>query len=224
MLEVYHYSLCPFSRKLRIALKEKDVNFELFHEQFWLRKNEFMKINPSGETPVIMPAEMGGKSIFGNGAIFEFLDEMYPDTTLLGENIFERAMVRKVVDWFDVKFFNEVTRYIFNEKIIKTVARSGEPNSQAIQAAKRNILSHLDYIGFLSRDSRYLTGDKPKLADFAAAAQLSVLDFVGDVPWAHNQRAKEWYALIKSRPSFKPLLMDKLANFYPPAHYANPDF
>jgi len=110
------------------------------------------------------------------------------------------------------------------KKIIKTVSKSGAPNSQAIQAAKKNILYHLDYISFLRGDNRYIAGDKPTLADFTAAAQLSVLDFVGDVPWHHNQNTKDWYALVKSRPSFKPLLLDKIPNFHPPANYANPDF
>jgi glutathione S-transferase len=223
MLEVYHYPLCPFSRKLRIVLKEKSVPFELFLEQFWLRRNEYMRMNPSGETPSVMHPELK-QAIYGNHSLFEFLEETYKETNLLGTSPTEKLKTRQICEWFDVKFFNEVTRYIFNEKIVKTVARSGEPNSKAIQAAKRNIISHLDYISFLCRDSRYLTGDRPMLSDFAAAAQLSVLDFVGDVPWNQNQKAKEWYALIKSRPSFKPLLMDKIPNFYPPTHYANPDF
>ena len=223
MLEVYHYPLCPFSRKLRIVLKEKLIGFELFHEHFWQRRGEFLKMNPTGETPVIVISEIN-KAIYGNYPLYEFLEEVYTDNPLLGQNLQDRLKVRQICEWFDVKFYNEVTKYILSEKIIKTVAKNGEPNSQAIQAAKRNVLYHLDYIAFLCRDTRYLAGDRPTLADFSAASQLSVLDFVGDVPWAHNARMKEWYALIKSRPSFKPLLMDKIPNFYPPSYYSNPDF
>ncbi len=223
MLEVYHFPLCPFSRKLRIVLKEKLISFELFYEPFWQRRPEFLRLNPLCETPTIIAPDIK-PSIYGNNPLFEFLEERYADSPMLGGNIQDRLLIRKVCEWFDVKFFNEVTKYIFNEKIIKTIAKVGEPNSQAIQAAKKNILYHLDYIAYLCKDTRYLAGDRPTLADFAAAAQISVLDFVGDVPWSHNPIAKEWYALIKSRPSFKPLLMDKITNFHPPQHYSNPDF
>jgi len=222
MLEVYHYPLCPFSRKLRIVLKEKFIGFELFYEPFWERRREFLRMNPAGTTPVILKDSK--LIIAGNQALFEYVEEIYGDNNLLGNTPEERLVIRRIVEWFDVKFYNEVTNYILNEKIIKTVSKSGAPNSQAIQAAKKNILYHLDYISFLRGDNRYIAGDKPTLADFTAAAQLSVLDFVGDVPWHHNQNAKDWYALVKSRPSFKPLLLDKIPNFQPPANYANPDF
>lgn len=221
MLEIYHYPLCPFSRKLRIALKEKNIDFELIQEPFWLRRREFLKLNPTGETPVII--KDGNTVLWGNYGIFEYLEDAY-NIKLLTGSIEEKANIRSIIEWFDVKFYNEVTRYIFNEKIFKTLAKSGEPNSQAIQAAKRNITYHLDYISYLVKSHIYLAGDHITLADFAAAAQLSVLDFVGDVPWNHNQKAKEWYALIKSRPSFKPILLDKVTNFHPPSHYINPDF
>jgi glutathione S-transferase len=222
MLEVYHYPLCPFSRKLRIVLKEKYIGFELFYEPVWERRKEFIKMNPAGETPVIV--KDAALIIAGNYPLFEYIEETYKDNGLLGETPEEKLAIRRITEWFDVKFYNEVTRYILNEKIIKTFAKSGEPNSQAIQAAKRNINYHLDYISHLKGENRYIAGDRPTLADFAAAAQLSVLDFVGDVPWHHNSNAKDWYSLVKSRPSFKPILLDKIPNFYPPAHYANPDF
>ena len=220
MLEVYHHTLCPFSRKLRIILKEKNIEFELFQEAFWQRRKEFLRMNPAGETPVIIK---DGNTICGNSALFEYLEEVYGRTLFWGtpEN---KANIRRITEWFDVKFYNEVTRYILNEKIIKILSRSGSPNSQAIQVAKKNILYHLDYIAFLHQEHTYLAGEEISIADFAAAAQLSVLDFIGDIPWSHSPKAKEWYALMKSRPSFKPILLDKMISFYPPSHYSNPDF
>ncbi|MFI4984066.1 MAG: glutathione S-transferase family protein [Rickettsiales bacterium] len=222
MLEVYHYPLCPFSRKLRIILKEKGIEFELFFEQFWQRRKEFMKMNPAGETPIIV---MEGKKVFaGNSSIFEYLEETVANHILVFGTAEEKAEIRRVNEWFDVKFYSEVTRYIMNEKVIKTILREGAPNSEAIRSARQNIYSHLDYIGFLVRNQRYLCGDAPTIADFAAAAQFSVLDFLGDVPWSHNLKAKNWYSLIKSRPSFKPLLLDKVPLITPPSYYGNVDF
>jgi glutathione S-transferase len=222
MLEVHHHPLCPFSRKLRIILNEKKIEFELFPEAFWLRRREFLKMNPSGETPVVV--KTGNKILAGNYAINEYLEETADSLKLIFGSSEQRAEIRRVTEWFDIKFFNEVTRYILHEKIIKTLSRVGAPNSEAIRAAKQNILYHLDYIGYLCAEDRYLAGDQPSMADFAAAAQISVLDFVGDVPWSHNQKARDWYSLMKSRPSFKPILLDKVSHLNPPSHYQNPDF
>ncbi len=222
MLEVHHHPLCPFSRKLRIILNEKKIEFELFPEQFWLRRREFLRMNPAGETPVIV--KPANKMIIGNNAIVEYLEETSDINKLIFGTADDKAEIRRVAEWFDVKFFNEVTRYILHEKIIKILSRVGAPNSEAIRAAKHNVLYHLDYIGYLCAENRYLTGDQPTMADFAAAAQISVLDFVGDVPWSHNSKAKEWYSLMKSRPSFKPILLDKVSHMTPPTYYQNPDF
>lgn len=221
MLEVYHYPLCPFSRKLRVVLKEKGIEFELFQESYWLRRKDFLKLNPAGETPVVIKDTK--LIISGNNAIFEYLEDAYGTSLIIG-SAEAKAKIRRITEWFDNKFYNEVTRYILNEKIIKTLSKSEAPNSQAIQAAKKNILYHLEYIAYLHSESRYLAGDAVTLADFAAAAQLAVLDFIGDVPWSYSPKAKEWYALIKSRPSFKPILLDKVPLFHPPIHYSNPDF
>ncbi|MCE2992553.1 MAG: glutathione S-transferase family protein [Candidatus Jidaibacter sp.] len=221
-LEVYHYSLCPFSRKLRIILKEKGVSFELFHEPYWQRRKSFLKMNPACETPVVL---IGDKvTLSGNTSITEYLEEVYTQKRLLPTDLNARARVRRITEWFDNKFYHEVTRYILNEKIIKTVSRQGYPNSQAIQAAKNNINYHLDYIAYLRKENAYLCGEEATIADIAAAAQLSVLDYVGDVPWGYNKSAKEWYALVKSRPSFKAILNDRIPNIAPPSHYQDPDF
>jgi len=221
-IEVYHYSLCPFSRKLRVVLKEKEVAAELFQELFWQRRAEFLKMTPTAQTPVIILPS--GLKIWGNQAIFEYLEQEYPSTYWTQASPQERAIIRQVTEWFDSKFYLEVTKYIFHEKIIKTVAKTGYPDSRALYAAKANLAHHMQYIEFLCKKQQYLAAEVPTLADFAAAAQLSVLDYVGEVPWSHYKGAKQWYALIKSRPSFKPILNERIASFSPPAHYSNPDF
>lgn len=203
-------------------LREKSIEFELIQEQFWNRRTEFLKLNPAGVTPVIVTADQ--KVFSGNTSIVEYLDEKYQ----LGQSIYgnqeQRAEIRRIEEWFDVKFYYEVTRYIFQEKILKSIIKKDYPNSQAIQAAKRNLATHMAYIEFLTRDSRYLCGDLPTRADFAAAAQLSVLDFTGDINWSSFKNAKEWYCLIKSRPSFKPILNDAVPGMQPPSHYTQLDY
>jgi glutathione S-transferase len=222
ILEVHHWSLCPISRKLRIVLREKGVEFEMFQELFWQRNHKFLKMNPAGETPVLINEKK--KVIAGNSAIFEYLEEHYPQRKLFPANLDDKAEVRRIIEWFDNKFYNDVTKYILFEKVIKTIAKTGAPNSQVIFAAKANLKSHLDYIAFLLKDSMYLFLDEPTLADFTAAAHLSVLDYVGDIEWSHYPSVKHWYSLMKSRPSFRAILKDRISNFAPPMHYQDPDF
>lgn len=224
MRTLYHIILSPNCRKARLQLLEKGLEFTLVHENVWERRQEFFSLNHAGEVPVLQ--EPDGQVICGNNAISEYIEEAYRDSskTLLGTTVNERAEVRRLIDWFDHKFDQEVTQNVLFEKIFKRLMRYGEPQSDAIRAGKQNILHHLEYIGYLTQEHCYLTGDAMTLADLAAASHLSCLDYLGDVPWEHNAKAKEWYALMKSRPSMRSILTDRTATMRPPAHYENPDF
>lgn len=220
---LYHFPLCPFSRKVRIVLKEKLLPFELVTEYFWERRAEFMRINPAGDVPVLVEQE--GIVINDHNAICEYLHEYYEDVNLLGKTIAQRAEVRRVSGWFDRKFFQEVTHHLLSEKFYKRFCGSGvEPNSVIIRAGKTNLHMHLEYITYLVRQRRCLAGENFSLADIAAASQLSVLDYLGDVPWDDHPIAKEWYSIIKSRPSMRPVLNDRIPGLVPPSHYVHLDF
>lgn len=219
-IELYHFCLCPYSRKIRLLLLENNIDFTLINEPFWERRRGFIKLNPTCETPMLLINNQA--SIWGNQTSTEYVLELHTDWATIDP--IKKASIRKITEWFDHKFYHEVTKHIFQEKILKTVARQSHPNSQAIRVAKTNIHYHLEYIGYLCQKHQYLTGDNATLADFTAAAQLSVLDYVDDVPWASYPAVKEWYALLKSRVSLQTILKDKIPNFAPPAHYQNPDF
>lgn len=202
-------------------MKEKNLEYTLVEERPWERRIEFIAINPAAEVPVLIDDRL---VVCDNFAISEYLEERFPERSLLGSTYAQRAEVRRLVGWFDIKFFSEVTRNLLYEKYFKRVSGGGEPYSDAIRAGKMNMLYHLDYIAYLTQSRNWLAGDRLSLADIAAAAHLSALDYFGDVPWEHNREAKEWYALVKSRPSFRQLLADSVSGFRPPAHYANLDF
>ncbi len=222
MRTLHHLVLSPYCRKVRIALKEKGLEFELVAEKVWERRPEFLAMNPAATVPVLVDAD--GSVVVESGVICEYLDEVYDDTTMFGATPAERAEVRRLVAWFDQKFAREVTDNLYKEKMLKRFLGLGEPNSSAIRAGYSNIRYHLDYIGWLTERRRFLAGEHFSLADVAAAAHLSSLDYIGDVPWAQHAAAKDWYARIKSRPSFRPILADQLPGTKPPAHYADLDF
>jgi glutathione S-transferase len=222
MRVLYHQWLSPFARKVRVLLKEKDLDFTLKAERVWERRPEFLALNPAGEVPVLI--EPDGTVLAGSAAIVEYLDEVYHNRVLIGTTPRERAEVRRLVGWFDLKMNREVTENLLGEKMMKRLRGAGQPNSLAIRAGHANLPHHLDYIGYLVERRRWLAGDNFSVADITAAAHLSCLDYLGDVPWEAHELAKEWYARIKSRPSFRPLLADQLPGIPPPKHYADLDF
>lgn len=131
---------------------------------------------------------------------------------------------RRLVVWFQEKFGQEVTENLAGEKIMKRFLGHGQPSSDAIRAGLTNIDYHLDYIDFLAERRKWLAGDELTLADLTAAAHLSVCDYLGNVPWDRHAEARAWYARIKSRPSFRPLLEDFIPGLAPADHYRDLDF
>ena len=222
MRVLYHQWLSPFARKVRVLLTEKGLDFTLKAERVWERRPEFLALNPAGEVPVLI--EPDGAVLAGSAAIVEYLDEIYRDRVLIGDTPRERAEVRRLIAWFDRKMNREVTENLLGEKMMKRLTGHGQPNSLAIRAGHINLPYHLDYLGYLVERRRWLAGDHFSIADITAAAHLSSLDYLGDVPWDAHEPAKEWYARIKSRPSFRPRLADHIPGVPPPKHYADLDF
>lgn len=222
MRTLYHVWLHPFSRKVRLALAEKKLAFDLQVEKIWERRTAFLAMNPAGDVPVLV--EEDGTILSNSQVICEYLEEVYPEVNLLGPDPIQRAETRRLVGWFDVKFNKEVTENLVGEKLMKRFLKLGEPHGPSIRAGHANIHYHLDYIGFLTEKRTWLAGDKFTLADIAAAAHLSAIDYIGDVPWEEHHHARDWYARVKSRPSFKSLLEDRIPGFTPVEHYENVDF
>ena len=219
---LHHLPLSPFSRKVRLVLSEKRLPFELKVERMWERRPEFLDLNPAGTVPMLV--EENGLSIPDSAVICEYLEEAYPDTPLLGRTLAERVEVRRLAAWFDGKFHHEVTRNLLGEKFLKRVMGKGNPDATALRAGYANMRYHLDYVGWLAASRNWLAGPSLSLADFAAAAQLSALDYIGDVDWTLSPPTKEWYAKVKSRPCFRALLADRVTGTNPPDHYSDLDF
>lgn len=222
MRTLHHLWLSPFCRKIRLVLAEKKLDFELKVEPVWERRRSFLALNPACEVPVLVEPDQTALS--DSTAIAEYLDEIQPEPPLIGCDPLERAEVRRLVAWFDIKFNAEVTENLVGEKIMKRFIGIGQPDSAAIRAGHANIHYHLDYIRFLVDRRRWLAGDRMTLADLAAAAHLSSVDYIGEVPWHRHPEAKDWYARIKSRPSFRVLLGDVMPGVTPPKAYADLDF
>ncbi|MFN8831688.1 MAG: glutathione S-transferase family protein [Labrys sp. (in: a-proteobacteria)] len=230
MALLHHHPLDPHARFVRLALAEMGVRHELVDEKPWERSEALLRLNPAGTLPVFI--DDSGLVVPCATVIVEYLDERLGlglgDRRLTADTPEGRVEVRRLVDWFLVKFHAEVTDYLITEKVTKRFitadAGGGPPDTTAIRAAKTNVRYHLRYIGFLIRKRNWLAGDRLSFADLAAAAMLSVVDYLGDVPWDEDEMAKDWYARVKSRPAFRPLLTDTIRGVVPSETYVNLDF
>lgn len=221
MIRLYHAPLSPFCRKVRLTLSEKRIEVDLVDERYWEKSDDLLRRNPAGKVPILM---IDGFVLSESAAICEYLDETRPDPPLMPDAPEERYEVRRLVAWFDDTFNAEVTTRILGERVMKKITKSGHPDSRAVKAGVGRIKFHLDYLSHLLDHRRWLAGDTMTLADFAAAAHLSALDYTSDVDWNRSAAVRDWYAKIKSRPAFRNLLMDQIAGFRPPAHYSDLDF
>ncbi|MET3791872.1 glutathione S-transferase family protein [Aquamicrobium terrae] len=230
MLTLFHHPMSAACRFVRIAFGEYGEELALIEEKPWSRRKEFLALNPAGTLPILL-AE-GDVPVVGAEVIAEYLDEtrgvLKRDRRLLAENPMDRAEIRRLVDWYLVKTESEVTRHLVRERVLKPLmpdaAGGGSPDSTAIRAARANIRQHLKYTNWLAGTRHWLAGSRLTYADLAAAATFSVLDYLGEIDWREHAAARDWYMRVKSRPSFRPLLSDRVRGLAPVSHYADLDF
>ena len=229
MIVHQHPFLAP-CRFARLVLAEHALDVELVVEPFWDARPQFVAVNPGLVMPMAYDGDRG--PLCGAEVIMEYVDEVYGDTRpghrLMPVDPFQRAEVRRLVNWFTRKFEDEVAGPLVTERILKIEMPSrrggGAPDSAALRVARQNVVSHFHYLGSLAMGRNWIAGDTFSFADLAAAASLSVVDYLGEAPWAADPAVKAWYQKLKSRPSFRPLLSDKARLVAPAPHYADLDF
>ena len=223
MWQLYQFPLCPFSRKVRLMLSEKGVAHELVRESPWLRRDEFFDLNPAGQTPVLVEASKGLVLIDSN-AICEYFEETVDRAPMIPGTAPNRAEVRRLVAWFDEGLYREVVAPLMEERMRKRLVNRDPPDTRILREAMKTANAHLDYLDYLLDHRRWLAGPVLSLVDLAAAAHLSVADYLGGIDWRGHKQTVDWYAVIKSRPSFRPLLAERMEVITPPTHYDKVDF
>ena len=220
MWQLHHFPLCPFSRKVRLLLSEKGVAYELWRENPWEARDEFRNLNPAGRTPVLRETDRD-IVLVDSRAICEYFEETVDKAPMINGTAANRAEIRRLVALFDENFFADVTEKLLNERMKKRIVYRQSPDSRSLREAMKLAHEHLDYIDYLIDHRPWLAGATMSLADLAAAAQISVADYLGGIDWSNHEQARSWYSVFKSRPSFRPLLAERMDVIQPPSHYAD---
>ena len=221
MVLLIHHPVSPHARKIRLQMSEKKMLFILREEEPWNLSDDVYKLNPAGELPIFLN---DGMVICGNYAISEYLEEVSKEVSLIFGDVKQKAEIRRLCEWFDIKFYQEVYRNLVFEKVHKRFAKGSAPDSKILKAGLNNLNFHMEYTDWLLERRKWLAGDEISLADLSAAANFSILDYLGDVPWDEFKNTKVWYSKMKSRPSFKDILKDNIRGILPAKHYINLDF
>ena len=222
MNTLYHLPFSANSRLVRIALSEKKIDVKLIVEPVWERRASFLLLNPEGQVPVFLTDK--NISLSGSSVIIEWLEDLSSEHSLIGNDINFRAEARRIMLWFNNKFSLEVESSIVYEKIMKVFMGKGNPDTNILRVGRKNLITHMQYINWLSKNRDWLAGNSYSIADISAAANLSILDYLGEINWREYSFAKEWYARVKSRPSFRSVLLDKIPGLLPPKYYSDLDF
>lgn len=230
MTILYHHPMSASSRFVRLILQEYGYQYDLAEEQPWEKRREFLALNPAGTLPVYVDDNM--RALSGATIISEFLDETHGvlkrDRRLLAEDPFQRAEIRRLTEWFLEKMEQDVTYPLVRERVYKLQMPAGQgggaPDSKILRTARSNIRPHMKYLDWLSASRPWLAGDRISYADLAAAAAVSVLDYLGEINWTESPEAKDWYQRLKSRPSFRTMLAERIRGVTPVSHYADLDF
>ncbi len=223
MWQLYQFPLCPFSRKVRLLLGEKGVGYDLVREYPWVRRDEFLDMNPAGQTPVMVEPNRS-IVLIDSMAICEYLEETVDKAAMITGTATNRAETRRLVAWFDTQFYRDITAPLLLERMEKRIVHRTAPDARMLREAMKAAVGHLDYTDFLLDHRTWLGGATMGLADLAAAAQISVADYLGGIDWKGHEQTARWYRGLKSRPSFRPLLSERMEGIAPPAHYDDVDF
>lgn len=214
MRRLIHVMLSPSCRLARLMVGEKRIACDPL---------------PAEDIKQSMPVflDMDGTRAEGVWAILDHLEHHYPDRPLAPADDAARLTCLRWVDWAMGPFHEKVTQRIVYEKAAPRYTGAGfsrAPDMNVIRAGREELKAALAAIGAAAESNGNLACREPTLGDLAVAAPLSALDYFGEIPWNDFPAANEWYVRMKSRPSFRSILLDRVPGQPPVSHYTELDF
>lgn len=153
-VEIISSATCPFAQRIRIAMIEKGIDFELTAIDLNDKPDWFLEISPYGKVPVL---RHDGAAIFESAVINEYLEEVFPDRPLMPRDPIRRAQARIWIDFANVRF----TPHLYKLMLAQ------DADAQAIQAERlTNAMLMMEHEGLGKLgDGSYWMGDDISLVD-----------------------------------------------------------
>lgn len=214
MRRLVHLLLSPASRLARLCIGEKRLACDVPVAE-----------DPALHLPVFV--ELDGTRCEGLWAIIDHLEGTYPERPLTPDDPAARAESLRWLDWAMGPFHEQVTQKIVYEKAPPRFTGSSvrrAPDMNVIRQGREALKTALALVGKTAEQRGNLAERDCTLGDFAVAAHVSALDYFGEIPWQDFPQAAEWYVRMKSRPSFRSLLGDRVPGQPPVSTYAELDF
>lgn len=197
MIKLYTFPPSTNSRKVRIVLIEKGLEFERINIDLTKREQkspEHLKIHPFGQIPAL---DDEGFVVYDSTIINEYLEDEYPYPSLMPSDSEGRARARMMEDFRDAHF-----NPFFVHLIQESRKPEAERDAQRIENAKVEITKAFDRIEAELQGKEYLVGPF-SLADVAFMANIELLDrFAVPVDPVKYKNTVAWIARLKARPSF----------------------
>jgi glutathione S-transferase len=213
MRRLVQLPLSPPSRFARLLIAEKRLSCD------WVAPEDLAE-----HLPVFV--ELDGSRHIGLWAIVDQLEGNYPAHPLTPEEPQPRAESLRLLDWAMGPLLESVTRRIVYERASQRYTGSTSrraPDMEIVRTGRDALRTALAEVGGMAERNGCLASRDCSLGDLAVAANLSAIDYFGEVPWSEFPAAAEWYMRIKSRPAFRTLLADRVPGQPPAAHYPDLD-
>ena len=194
MIKLYYHPLSTFSRRVRIALAEKQIAYEAIIVDMAQKKHKdpaYLALNPYGRVPTL---EENGFVLYESTAILNYLEATRAESPLAPADLRQRALVDMHMKLCDIQMTRHTGTIIFPKRFLP----KEKWNEAAMAAAKSEIESHLAILDRHLAGKQYLVAEQFTLADICYLPFLEFLPLMEIVP---PPAVAAWRERLLARPS-----------------------
>ncbi|MFC1578785.1 glutathione S-transferase family protein [Pseudomonadota bacterium] len=195
MITLYQRTDCPFCWKVRLALAELDLEYDIVETRLGEKHPEVLRLSPTGSVPVLLD---GGLAIWESAVILEYLDSRYAPGRLMSSDPLAQASIRLLQAYSD-KVVGSCLRELVFEKRSKPEA---EWKMEIIRSGLEGWMTCMDYLEEQLGTKTYF-GDRYSAADCALAPRFGVAAAYGAEATKDFPGLRRWYASVTARPGWK---------------------
>ncbi|HEX7055333.1 MAG TPA: glutathione S-transferase family protein [Burkholderiales bacterium] len=208
MLRLCGFHISNYFNKVRIAMLEKGVDFELDPTCRPSQSEEFLARTPLGKVPFL---EVDGQHLVESQLICEYLEEAWPQKPLYPREPLARARVRELIA------IMELHMELVARRLYRSLFFGGPPASEEAKASvKRDLAKGVRAFRMRARFDPYVAGPELTLADCAAFVHLPLVSIASRLAFGADAlegmpQVKPYLKLVGERPAFRQVNEDRKA-------------